>query len=124
MLWVHCAALPGILYAGLHILQTQPLQGQAIKQPASPRWGLVSARTEPKLRPMVCKCSHCALQASVINSGVAGWFHLFLCAVSPALVVKRPGPLLSGRTAQVKDLNLEEGGAFTVSSADEILSAL
>lgn len=26
--------------------------------------------------------------------------------------------------AQVKELNLEEGGAFTVSSADEILSAL
>lgn len=25
---------------------------------------------------------------------------------------------------QVKELNLEEGGAFTVSSADEILSAL
>jgi len=29
-----------------------------------------------------------------------------------------------GRGSQVKDLNLEEGGAFTVSSADEILSAL
>jgi hypothetical protein len=28
------------------------------------------------------------------------------------------------RGPQVKDLNLEEGGAFTVSSADEILSAL
>lgn len=38
--------------------------------------------------------------------------------------MRGPEALLSGLGAQVKDLNLEEGGAFTVSSADEILSAL
>lgn len=64
-------------------------------------------------------CSH----AATMHGSHAQQQYAFMTRRRHIISCQKPCPLLAA-CVQVKELNLEEGGAFTVSNADALLKAL